>query len=38
MNITVPDNTKGTATMLVFQKKEGVTIDDKVGIYFLRTS
>src|SRR5450759_5773037 len=26
------------ATRLIFQKKAGVTIDDKAGIYFLRTS
>ncbi|EKD89331.1 MAG: Transposase, IS4 family protein [uncultured bacterium] len=37
-DITVSDNGKGTATSLVFQKKAGVTIDDKAGIYFLRTS
>jgi len=36
--ITVSDNGKGTATSLVFGKKAGVTIDDKAGIYFLRTS
>jgi transposase len=37
-DITVSDNSKGTATNLVFQKKAGVNIDDKAGIYFLRTS
>jgi len=37
-DITVSDNGKGTATSLVFQKKAGITIDDKAGIYFLRTS
>jgi len=36
--ITVSDNGKGTATKLVFEKKAGATIDDKAGIYFLRTS
>jgi len=36
--ITVSDNGKGTATSLFFGKKAGVTIDDKAGIYFLRTS
>lgn len=37
-DITVSDNGKGTATSLVFQKKNGVTMDEKAGIYFLRTS
>lgn len=37
-DIAVLDNGKGTATGLSFEKKEGVTIDDKAGIYFLRTS
>jgi hypothetical protein len=37
-DITVSDNGKGTTTSLVFQHKAGVTIDDKAGIYFLRTS
>jgi len=36
--ITVPDNGKGMATSLVFEKKEGVAINAKAGIYFLRTS
>jgi hypothetical protein len=36
--ITVSDNGKGTATNLGFEKKAGATIDDKAGIYFLRTS
>lgn len=36
--ITVSDNGKGTATNLVFEKKSGTTIDEKAGIYFLRTS
>jgi len=36
--ITVSDNGKGTATNLDFEKKAGTTIDDKAGIYFLRTS
>lgn len=36
--ITVQDNGKGTATSLVFEKKAGVTMDEKAGIYFLRTS
>lgn len=37
-DITVSDNGKGTATSLAFEKKTAVTIDDKAGIYFLRTS
>jgi hypothetical protein len=37
-DITVSDNGKDTATSLAFQKKAGTTIDDKAGIYFLRTS
>ena len=37
-DITVQDNGKGTATSLVFEKKAGVTMDEKAGIYFLRTS
>jgi transposase len=37
-DITVPDNGNGTATSLSFEKKEGVTIGEKAGIYFLRTS
>jgi transposase len=37
-DITVPDNGNGTATSLVFQKKAGISIGDKAGIYFLRTS
>ncbi|MBC8006303.1 MAG: IS1634 family transposase [Verrucomicrobia bacterium] len=37
-DITVQDNGKGTATNLVFDKKAGVTRDEKAGIYFLRTS
>ena len=37
-DITVSDNGKGKATSLCFEKKAGVTIDDKAGIYFLRTS
>lgn len=37
-DIAVSDNSKGTATSLSFEKKEGVSIDDKAGIYFLRTS
>jgi hypothetical protein len=36
--ITVSDNGKGKATNLDFEKKAGTTIDDKAGIYFLRTS
>jgi len=36
--ITVSDNGKGTATNLDFEKKAGTNIDDKAGIYFLRTS
>ncbi|HZL09253.1 MAG TPA: IS1634 family transposase [Prolixibacteraceae bacterium] len=36
--ITVQDNGKGTATSLVFEKKAGVSMDEKAGIYFLRTS
>ena len=36
--ITVLDNGKGTATHLDFEKKAGITSDDKAGIYFLRTS
>ena len=37
-DITVSDNGKGTATGVVFEKKAGVTMDEKAGIYFLRTS
>ena len=38
-DITVSDNGKGTATNLSFEKKAGgVTMDEKAGIYFLRTS
>jgi len=37
-NITVSDNGKGTATSLSFEKKSGVSMDEKAGIYFLRTS
>lgn len=37
-DITVSDNGKGRATGLVFEKKAGLSIDDKAGIYFLRTS
>jgi len=37
-DITVSDNGKGMATDLVFEKKAGLTIDHKAGIYFLRTS
>jgi len=36
--ITVSDNGKGTATKLVFVKKAGTNMDEKAGIYFLRTS
>ena len=36
--ITVSDNGKGTATNLDFEKKAGTNIEDKAGIYFLRTS
>lgn len=37
-DITVSDNGKGTATSLSFEKKAGVSVQDKAGIYFLRTS
>ena len=37
-DITVSDNGKGTATRLAFEKKAGVAMDEKAGIYFLRTS
>jgi len=37
-DICVSDNGKGTATSLVFEKKGGTTMDEKAGIYFLRTS
>ena len=37
-DITVSDNGKGTATSLFFEKKSGITMDEKAGIYFLRTS
>ena len=36
--ITVRNNGKGTATGLVFEKKAEVPMEDKAGIYFLRTS
>jgi len=36
--ITVTDNGKGTATELVFEQKGEISLDDKAGIYFLRTS
>jgi len=36
--ITVPDNGKGIAPGLTFEKKGGINQDDKAGIYFLRTS
>jgi hypothetical protein len=37
-DITVSDNGKGTATSLGFEKKSGITMAEKAGIYFLRTS
>jgi transposase len=37
-DIAVSDNGKGTATSLGFSRKAGITIGDKAGIYFLRTS
>ena len=37
-DIAVSNNGKGTATRLVFEKKVGVAMDEKAGIYFLRTS
>lgn len=37
-DITVSDNGKGRATDVVFEKKADITINDKAGIYFLRTS
>ena len=37
-DIKVFDNGNGTAISLSFEKNQGVTIDDKAGIYFLRTS
>ena len=36
--ITVPDNGKGIATDLVFERKTEAPMEDKAGIYFLRTS
>ncbi len=36
--ITVLDNGKGIATGLVLEKKTGLPMEDKAGIYFLRTS
>ena len=37
-DITVLDNGKGIATNLVIEKKTEVPMEDKAGIYFLRTS
>ena len=37
-DITVPDNGKGIATGLVLEKKTEAPMEDKAGIYFLRTS
>jgi len=37
-DITVSDNGKNIATGLVFDKKTSNTLNDKAGIYFLRTS
>ena len=37
-DITVTDDTKGTATSISCKQKTGVDIDKKAGIYFLRTT